>query len=257
MNSPATRSALVTGGTSGIGAAVVKRLSNDGFRVAFTGRNAARGAAVAADTGAMFIPADLTDPGSGEATAAVTAEGFGGIDVLVHNAGIDHEGALSDTDDATWDTLAEVNLFAALRQVNGSLPYLCQSAGGSVVLMASDAALWPESAVAAYSVAKRALAMLGRMLAVDCATAGVRVNVLCPGDTAPGMRSTATGYSETGDVQEWFTPPLGRVGQAHDVAGAVAFLTSADAAFCTGATLLVDGGMRASTYPVDRLTVSS
>jgi NAD(P)-dependent dehydrogenase (short-subunit alcohol dehydrogenase family) len=118
--------------------------------------------------------------------------------------------------------------------------------------VSSDAGVWPELDVAAYSVIKRALIMLGQMLALDAAANGIRVNIVCPGDIAPGMRSTANGYGATGDVSEWFVPPIGRIGQPQDVAAAVAFLLSPDAAFCTGGILLVDGGMRASTDPIDR-----
>ena len=243
---------LVTGGTSGIGKSIVERLCGDRHAVAFTGRSRERGALVAAATGATFLYADLADPASGETTAAQTAAAFGGVDALVHNAGVDHEGPLSQTTDDAWDTLVEVNLLAALRQVQGALPHLRASPEASITIVSSDAGLWPEVGVAAYSVVKRAVLMLGQMLAVTSGADGIRVNVVCPGDIAPGMRSTASGYGATGDVSDWYVPPLGRIGEPDDVAGAVAFLLSTDAAFCTGVALPVDGGMRASTAVVDR-----
>lgn len=250
------RRILVTGGTSGIGRSVVERLSADGAAVAFTGRNQERGEAVAGATGAHFLAADLTDPGSGEESSRWAAETLGGLDGLVHNAGVDYEGPLAETADEVWDVLLETNLFAALRQVNGAVPHLRESEAGAVAIVSSDAGLWPEVGVAAYSVVKRSVIALGQMLAVGLAAENIRVNVVSPGDIAPGMRSTAQGYGQTGDPDEWFVPPIGRIGQPEDVAAAIAFLVGPDAAFCTGSTLLVDGGMRASTGPIDGAVAS-
>jgi NAD(P)-dependent dehydrogenase (short-subunit alcohol dehydrogenase family) len=243
---------LVTGGTSGIGKAIVERLTSEGSAVAFTGRNAERGREVADATDAVFLQADLVDPTSGDESTARAVEALGGLDALVHNAGIDHEGPLSETTDEAWDALVETNLLAAARQATAALRHLRESSNGSICIISSDAAVWPEVSVAAYSAVKRAVTVLGQMLAVQNGPARIRVNVVCPGDIAPGMRSTASGYSATGAVDEWLVPPIGRVGEARDVAGIVSFLLSPAAAFCTGATFLVDGGMRASTTAVDR-----
>jgi NAD(P)-dependent dehydrogenase (short-subunit alcohol dehydrogenase family) len=117
---------------------------------------------------------------------------------------------------------------------------------GSIVLVASDAGVWGETPIGAYSVSKRAVIMLTRMLAVEAGPSGVRVNAVCPGDTEPGMVTTVAGRDVLPDTGEWTRPPLGRLVQAAEVAAAVSFLASDDARAITGADLLIDGGMRAA-----------
>jgi NAD(P)-dependent dehydrogenase (short-subunit alcohol dehydrogenase family) len=117
-----------------------------------------------------------------------------------------------------------------------------------MIHIASDAGVIGEDPIGAYSVSKAAVIMLGKMLAVDCGRRGVRSNVVCPGDIAPGMREMlAPGEDERGDdPSAWPRPPIGRIGEAADVAAAAVFLASEDSAFVNGAVLLVDGGMRAA-----------
>ena len=114
------------------------------------------------------------------------------------------------------------------------------------MLVASDAGVWGETPIGAYSVSKRAVIMLTRMLAVEAGPAGVRVNAVCPGDTEPGMVTTVGGRDTLPDTSEWTRPPLGRLVHARDVAAAVSFLASDEARTITGADLLIDGGMRAA-----------
>ena len=237
--------ALVTGGTSGIGAAIVDRLQDEGASVVFTGRDASRGAAVADRTGAAFVQADVRDPAAIRRSVAEAVSRLAGLDAVVLNAGILHASALSETSDESWDAVIETNLLAPYRYAVACLPAL-RTAGGSITLISSDAGVWPEVAIGAYSVSKRALIWLGHMLAVEGGPHGVRVNVVCPGDTAPGMATFVDGRVEPDGTAGWLLPPLGRVGTGADVAAAVAFFVSAESAFCNGSVLLVDGGMRAS-----------
>jgi NAD(P)-dependent dehydrogenase (short-subunit alcohol dehydrogenase family) len=113
-------------------------------------------------------------------------------------------------------------------------------------MISSDAGVWGETAIGVYSVSKRAVNMLVQTLAVEAGPHGIRVNAVCPGDTAPGMATYLSGRDESSDPAGWILPPLARVGTGEDVAGAVAFFASSDGAFCNGSILLVDGGMRAS-----------
>lgn len=239
------RRALVTGGTSGIGEAIVTRLVADGARVVFTGRDEARGARVAGTTGGQFVPADVRDAGAVTASVEEAVARLGGLDIAVLNAGVIAEAMLSETTDEQWDTVLSTNLTGPFRYARAALPAL-REAQGSMVLIASDAGVWGETPIGAYSVSKRALIMLTRMLAVEAAPAGVRVNAVCPGDTEPGMVTTVGGREALPDTSGWTRPPLGRLVHARDVAAAVAFLVSDEARSITGADLLVDGGMRAA-----------
>lgn len=237
--------ALVTGGTSGIGEAIVTRLAADGGRVVFTGRDEARGAAVAQSTGAEFVRADARDAGAVTASVREAVALLGGLEVAVLNAGVLCAALLSETTDEQWDTVMSTNLVAPFRYAREVLPALRRT-GGSIVLVASDAGVWGETPIGAYSVSKRAVIMLTRMLAVEAGPHGVRVNAVCPGDTEPGMVTTVGGRDTLPDTSEWTRPPLGRLVHARDVAAAVAFLASEDARTITGADLLIDGGMRAA-----------
>jgi len=238
--------ALVTGGTSGIGAAIVGRFSADGAAVVFTGRDETRAQEVATRTGASFVRADVRDPDDVRASVRVAAASLGGLDALVVNAGVLHEAALSETSDEAWDAVLETNLLGPSLYAVASLPELRAAGGGSITMISSDAGVWGETTIGAYSVSKRALNMLVQVLAVEAGPGGIRVNAVCPGDTAPGMATHVAGRTEPGGASGWVLPPLGRAATGADVAAAVAFFASPDGAFANGSILLVDGGMRAS-----------
>jgi NAD(P)-dependent dehydrogenase (short-subunit alcohol dehydrogenase family) len=240
--------ALVTGGTSGIGTAIVERLRADGAAVVFTGRDETRGQEVAARTGASFAAADVRHADDVRASVRKAVDLLGGLDALVVNAGVLHDAPLSETSDEAWDAIIETNLLGPSLYVVAALPELRAAGGGSITMISSDAGVWGETTIGAYSVSKRALNMLVQVLAVEAGPSGIRVNAVCPGDTAPGMATHVAGRTEPGDTSGWALPPLGRVATGADVAAAVAFFTSPDAAFTNGSILLVDGGMRASLH---------
>ncbi len=240
--------AVVTGGTSGIGVAIVERLVRDGASVVFTGRGEDRGQEVAERTGATFVRADAREAEDVTRSLREASEALGGLDLLVLNAGIIHAAPLAETTDEAWDSLVETNLIAPYRYAREALPLLREAGGGSIVVISSDAGVWAAPEVAAYSVTKRALNSLVQMLAIEAGPAGVRVNAICPGATAPGMVTTTAGRDDELDTDTWLRPPVGRVGRGEDVAGAVAFLASEDAAFVNGVLLPVEGGMRAGYF---------
>ena len=167
--------------------------------------------------------------------------------VLVCNAGTGLERPLAETPPDELNRILDVNVTGCLRYARACLPHL-ERRRGSMIHIASDAGVIGEDPIGAYSVSKAAVIMLGKMLAVDCGRRGVRSNVICPGDIVPGMREMlAPGEERRGDdVSGWPMPPIGRIGEAADVAAAAVFLASGDAAFVNGAVLLVDGGMRAA-----------
>ena len=239
--------ALVTGGTSGIGAGLVDRLVADGARVAVTGRDRERGDAVGGRTGATFVQADVIDEHAIARSVDDAVATLGGLDALVCCAGVLGFGSIRDTTLDDWQTQLDVNLTAPYLYSVGCLPLLRDAGGGSIVHISSDAGVWGEQEIGAYSVTKAALITLAQMLAIEAGPSGIRVNVVCPGDILPGMSTTTRGPDETADhTSGWRRPPIGRIGEASDVAGVVSFLLGPDSSFVNGAAILVDGGMRAS-----------
>jgi NAD(P)-dependent dehydrogenase (short-subunit alcohol dehydrogenase family) len=240
--------ALVTGGTTGLGLAIAERFLGEGARVVITGRDPDLGgrAELALGSGARFIAADAADPDAVSASVSAAAGHLDGLDVLVNNAGVGVTARLIETPLADYDRVMAVNVRGYLLYAQHAYPHLARRRG-CMIHIASDAGIWGEQATGLYSVTKAAVVMLGKMLALDGGPDGVRSNVLCPGDIWPGMRHMAPPGEQdrAEDSGGWPVPPIGRVGQARDVAAAAVFYASADAGFITGTTLLVDGGMTA------------
>jgi NAD(P)-dependent dehydrogenase (short-subunit alcohol dehydrogenase family) len=240
--------ALVTGGTTGLGLAIAGRFLREGARVVITGRDPGLGERAGQVLGpaARFIAADAGDPDAVASSVSAAVDHLGGLDVLVNNAGVGVTARLIDTPLADYDHVMDVNVRGYLLYAQHAYPHLARSRG-CMIHIASDAGIWGEQAIGLYSVTKAAVVMLGKMLALDGGPDGVRSNVLCPGDIWPGMRHM--GPPGGGDHDEgtggWPVPPIGRIGEADDVAAAAVFYASSEAEFITGTTLLVDGGMTA------------
>jgi NAD(P)-dependent dehydrogenase (short-subunit alcohol dehydrogenase family) len=250
------RRALITGGTTGLGFAIAERFLAEGARVVITGRDLDLGtqAEQALGRGARFVGADAADPQAVASSVAAAANHLGGLDVLVNNAGVGVTARLIDTPLADYERLMNVNVRGYLLYAQHSYAHLARSRG-CMIHIASDAGIWGEQATGLYSVTKAATVMLGKMLALDLGADGVRSNVLCPGDTWPGMRHMAPpGEEDTSESGEWPLPPIGRIGQPRDVAAAAVFYASHESEFITGTTLLVDGGMTAGYLQRERGT---
>ncbi len=249
---PDGRSILITGGTSGLGLATAERFVRAGAHVVITGRDALLGTAAAASLASWgevaFVRADAADPDQVRASVEATVARHGGLDVLVNNAGVAAAAGVLDTQLDTYDLIMDVNVRGAFCYANAAFPHL-EASGGCMVHVASDAGISGEVEIAIYSVSKAALIMLSNMLAIEGARRGVRSNAVCPGDTAPGMRHTLIpgGGERPDEPSSWPLPPVGRIGEAMDVADAIVFLASERASFINGAALLIDGGMRAGT----------
>ncbi len=257
--------ALVTGGTTGLGLAIAERFLREGATVVITGRNLELGAraeaalraarpeaALGAAGDSWFVAADAADPAAVDLSVETARELLGGLDVLVNNAGIGVEARLLDTPVADFDAVMNVNVRGYFLNARAAYPHLA-SQGGCMIHIASDAGVWGEQPLGVYSVSKAAVVMLGKMLALDGGRDGVRSNVLCPGDTWPGMRHMAPpGGEDRPELGDWPLPPIGRIGQATDVAAAAVFYASDEAGFITGTALLVDGGMTAGYLQRDR-----
>ena len=236
--------ALVTGGTGGIGSAVVRRLRADGYDVVFCGRDPQRGADLERATGALFCRADATDRGACDASVEFALERCGRIDLLVANAGILAQGPLTGTSDEEFELLVETNLTATFRYGRALFAAMRGQGGGAMVLIASDSAIRGSHRVPAYSVVKAGVVAIAELLGAEGAPHGIRVNALCPGNTLPGMAGD--------DAAGWRATASGAFATGEDVAAAVAFLASAEAAHINGATLRIDGGTGAALQAVTR-----
>ena len=247
--------ALVTGGTTGLGLAIAERFRREGAHVVITGRDheLGRRAEQALGPGVWFVAADAADPDAVASSVSAAAGHLGGLDVLVNNAGVGLQARLVVTPLADYDRVMNVNVRGYLLYAQHAYPYLARRRG-CMIHVASDAGIWGEQATGLYSVTKAAVVMLGKMFALDGGPDGVRSNVLCPGDIWPGMRHMVPpGEQDRRDgAGDWPVPPIGRIGQAGDVAGAAVFYASAQAEFITGTTLLVDGGMTAGYLQRER-----
>ncbi len=247
--------ALVTGGTTGLGLAIAERFLREGARVVITGRDHDLGERAEQTLGpsARFIRADAADPDAVASSVSAAAEHLSGLDVLVNNAGAGVTARLIETPLADYDRVMNVNVRGYLVYAQHAYPHLARRRG-CMIHIASDAGIWGEQATGLYSVTKAAVVMLGKMLALDCGPDGVRSNVLCPGDIWPGMRHMAPpGEKDRGESGgDWPVPPIGRIGEARDVAAAAVFYASEESEFISGTTLLVDGGMTAGYLQRER-----
>jgi NAD(P)-dependent dehydrogenase (short-subunit alcohol dehydrogenase family) len=246
--------AIVTGATSGIGRATALRFAEEGAQVALVGRNAQVLNAVAGEiklnggAEALTIRADVTVQPIARRIVSQTVEHFGGIDVLVNAAGHLVSGDIEETTLATWDAMMNVNLRAVFNLMQQVLPHLVER-GGSVVNVSSVTGLRAFPGVLAYCVSKAGLDQLTRCTALELAPKGVRVNAVNPGVVVTEIhRRGGMSQKEYKAFLERSkgTHPIGRVGQAYEVAELILYLASERASWITGATYSIDGG-RAQT----------
>ncbi|MFD8913200.1 SDR family NAD(P)-dependent oxidoreductase [Streptomyces sp. NPDC059575] len=238
---------LVTGAARGIGAAVARRIAEEGGRVLVTDRDAdeaGRTAAGLREKGldARELACDVGDRESVEAAVAYAVDAFGTLDVLVNCAARSSpdEALFEDGRDEVWERDLDITLTGVYRCCRAALPHLAASGRGAVVSIGSVNGL-QDFGGHAYSAAKAGLASLTRTLAGHAAARGVRVNLVVPGT----VRTSAwEGRDEDLEAVRGLYP-LGRIGEPEDVAAAVAFLASRDAAWITGTALVVDGGLTA------------
>jgi meso-butanediol dehydrogenase / (S,S)-butanediol dehydrogenase / diacetyl reductase len=246
------RAVLVTGGGSGIGAAVARRLTAAGDQVAICGRRAGALRAVAAETGALNLVCDVGDADAVARLVGSVTGAFGRLDGLVLNAGVMEPGGVAELSPAGWSAMVSANLTGAFLVARAALPHLIAS-HGAVVSVASVAALRAASGMGGYAATKAGLAMLTQSLAVDHAHEGLRANVVCPGWTVTEMADeemAAFGAERGVSVPEAYQlvtalVPQRRPALADEVAAVVAWLLSAEASYVNGAVIPVDGSAAA------------
>ena len=240
----AGRRAVVTGGATGIGRAIVEVLAEGGARVTIADRDLARAEATAAAVGGEAIALDVTDPAAAEAAAARYAEA-GAPDILVNNAGIVQNAPSLDVDLADWRRVIDVNLHGVFHTARAFGRHMVAAGRGSVVNISSicgAVAVHPQPQ-AAYNAAKAGVNLLTKSLAVEWA-GKVRVNAVAPGYTATEL--TLLGRSKPEWFETWLAGiPMGRLAEPREIGLAVAFLASDAASYVTGTVLTVDGGYTA------------
>jgi NAD(P)-dependent dehydrogenase (short-subunit alcohol dehydrogenase family) len=252
--------ALITGAGSGIGRATARLFAEHGAAVGVVDINGEAAEAVAAElragsAAAVAVQADVADPAAVERIVQTVADAFGGLNILVNNAGIPGgpPQRLDELPMERWDRTLDVNLRAHLLLARTAFPWLARE-GGAVVNTASSAAIAGYPSSPDYAVSKAGVVMLTRQLAAHWGPHGIRVNAVAPGliDTGFGRRAAGAPPAPTDPAvraQRTRHIPLGRLGVAEDVARVILFLASDLAGYVTGANILVDGGLLQMFYP--------
>jgi 2-hydroxycyclohexanecarboxyl-CoA dehydrogenase len=241
------RTALVTGGAGGIGAATARRLAAEGARVAVGDLDADSAREVAAEIDGLGTELDVTDTASiGRAVAAVT-DALGPVDLLVNNAGTDRFAFFVHTDEALWDFVLGVNLRGVLACTHAVLPAMHERGGGIIVNVASEAGRVGSQGSATYSAAKAGVIGFTKAIARESARFGVRCNAVAPGpietpllNSAPEQLGELGARLKQGMID---ATAVRRIGEPDEVAAVIAFLCSDDASYVTGQTVNVSGGL--------------
>jgi meso-butanediol dehydrogenase/(S,S)-butanediol dehydrogenase/diacetyl reductase len=239
---------IVTGAGSGIGEGVAERFFQEGASVVLAGRGRDKLQAVAdrlGDPSRLLVqPCDVADWGQMQALVRAAVDRFGGLDVMVNNAGVAPEGDVLDVALDDWHQALQIDLTGVFHGCRAALPELIKR-GGCIVNMASVSGLGADWALAAYNAAKGGVVNLTRSLAMDFGERGVRVNAVCPSLTRSNMTEDML-KDEALMARFMDRLPLKRPAEPADIAGVVAFLASDDARFVNGVNLPVDGGVTAS-----------
>ena len=236
------KNAIVTGSTRGIGRAIAESLAGAGARVAVVGRDQARAAEAAAAIGsnARGFAADVSDPASVVALIEAVEKEFGQVDILVNNAGLTRDNILFRLKDDDWDAVLDANLRGAFVAIRAVARGMIKRRWGRIINIASVVGITGNKGQANYAASKAGLIGLTKSVAKELGSRNVLVNAVAPGFIETDMTAAMTPEARAGLAGQI---PLERLGTPQDIAGVVTFLASDQAAYITGQTIVVDGGM--------------
>ena len=238
----AGRHILITGGASGIGRATAELFAREGAKVAILDRNLALTQEVAQAIHGVAVDADVADETSVKDAVSRVAGALGGLDGLVHAAGISETSTFDKTDFKTWRRIMSVNLDGTFLVCQAALPFLREAGKATIVTLASGQALMPGVAGSSYSASKAGVLNLTKALAIELAP-DIRANVVCPGVTMTPMSDAIVNGPDKSIIEALKkTYALKRIAQPQEIAAAILFLTSFESSFVTGVALAVDGG---------------
>jgi 3-oxoacyl-[acyl-carrier protein] reductase len=236
------KTALVTGASGGIGAAIARALHAQGAAVALSGTREDALATLAAELGdrAHICPADLSNPEAALALINTAEAALGSVEILVNNAGLTKDGLAMRMSDADWAKVLDVDLAAPFRLSRAALKFMLRRKSGRIINIGSIVGATGNPGQANYAAAKAGLSGLTKALAQEVASRGITVNLIAPGFIETPMTDALT-HAQRAALSEKI--PLGRLGAASDIAAAVVYLASAEAGWITGSTLHINGGM--------------
>lgn len=236
------KKALVTGATGGLGGAIARMLHGQGATVALSGTRAEALQALAAELGerAVIVPCNLADKDSVEALVPAAEEKLGGLDILVNNAGVTKDNLFLRLKDEDWDSVIAVNLTAAFRLSRAAVKSMMRRRYGRIISIGSVVGTTGNPGQGNYAASKAGLIGMSKALAAEVASRNITVNVVAPGFIESPMTQALNEKQREGILSD---VPMGRLGVGADVAAAVVYLASTEAAYVTGQTLHVNGGM--------------
>lgn len=240
------KTAIITGGGTGIGLATARAFCKEGAKVILFGRRKEKLEKAVEKLGgsAIIVQGDMTNNNDLDKLINETLHNFKKIDILVNNAGLFNGSPLHEISDSQWDEIMDINIRSVFQLTRRVLPVMLSQKYGSIIHISSILGLIAVPQVAAYNVSKGALNQFSRSIAVEYGSSGIRSNSICPGLIATDM--TADLMKDADLMKEWSKEyPIGRFGKPEDVANACLYLASDESSFVTGVTLPVDGGFTA------------
>ncbi|MCW2770665.1 MAG: short-chain dehydrogenase/reductase [Aeromicrobium sp.] len=242
----AGKTAVVTGGCSGIGLATVRRFAEEGANVVIGDVDDSKGPDVASEVGGTYVRVDVTDKEQVGALFATAKETYGSVDIAFNNAGISppEDDSILDTDLEAWKRVQDVNLTSVYLCCKAALPYMLEQKSGSIINTASFVAVMgAATSQISYSASKGGVLSMSRELGVQFAREGVRVNALCPGPVNTPLLKELFASDPERAARRLVHVPVGRFAEPVELANAVLFLASDESSFITASTFLVDGGI--------------